>query len=164
MFKNKSEQIKTNSSKDELMRINEKINTIELDMSELKNSIANVDEELTQSVKLLQSEIKDVKQINSELKDQLNLFNDKLNDNQSAMKTTIGAEIDEASKIRSIHESVSEFRSEMERMANKIKQFEIDIAGLNKKEVSIQYDSGLETLKDDFEKFKKIALTVDDKI
>ena len=81
-----------------------------------------------------------------------------------AIRETIKAESDEVSKIRVTNGSVSEFRGEIEKLSEVIKTMQADILQLDKKEVTIQYDSEVGSLREDFEKFKKIALTVDDKI
>ncbi|NOQ55287.1 MAG: hypothetical protein GQ477_00615 [Nanohaloarchaea archaeon] len=142
---------------DELMQLSDRINNIEAEVSDIKSMVSRLDGDLTQSVGILNEEIKDIKGDVSTLKSKSDVFD-------HAIRDTIKAESDEVSKIRVTNSSVSEFRGEFEKLSEAIKQMQSDISRLDKKEVTIQYDRELGTLRDDFEKFKKLALTVDDKI
>ncbi len=148
---------KVDSEKKELMALSDKINTIDVDVSDLKNTVSRFDGEITQSVSILNEEIKNIKSV-------LELLKTKSDDFDGAIRATIKSESDEVSKIRVTNGSVSEFRDELEKLSEVITVMQREISRLDKKEVTIQYDSELASLKEDFEKFKKIALTVDDKI
>ena len=148
---------KVDDEKKGLMALGDRINNIDVDVSDLKNITSRIDGDLTQSVGLLNDEIKNIKSVLEPLKIKSVEFD-------GAIRDTIKAESDEVSKIRVTNESVSEFRGEIEKLSELIKIMQADISRLDKKEVTIQYDSEVGSLRDDFEKFKKIALTVDDKI
>ncbi|MCK5593868.1 MAG: hypothetical protein KAI18_01360 [Candidatus Aenigmarchaeota archaeon] len=148
---------KVDDEKNGLMALSDRINNIDVDVSDLKNTTSRLDGDLTQSVSILNGEIKNIKGVLESLKTKSDQFD-------GAIRDTIKAESDEVSKIRVTNGSVSEFRGEIERLSEVIKTMQADISRLDKKEVTIQYDSEVGSLRDDFEKFKKIALTVDDKI
>lgn len=148
---------KVDDEKNGLMALGDRINTIDVDVSDLKNTTSRLDGDLTQSVSILNEEIKNIKGALESLKTKSDEFD-------GAIRETIKAESDEVSKIRVTNGSVSEFRGEIEKLSEVIKTMQADISRLDKKEVTIQYDSEVGSLRDDLEKFKKIALTVNDKI
>ncbi|MBW6461748.1 MAG: hypothetical protein K0B07_01760 [DPANN group archaeon] len=146
------------SDKDkELMQLSDRLNNMDVEVSEIKNIAYRLDGDLTQSVSILNEDIKNIKSM-------LGLLKSKSDEFDGAIRETIKAESDEISKFRVTNGSVSEFRGELEKFSEIIKTMQDDISRLDKKEVTIQYDSGFETLRADFENFKKIALTVEDKI
>ncbi|MCK5043364.1 MAG: hypothetical protein KAI51_03210 [Candidatus Aenigmarchaeota archaeon] len=146
-----------NSEPDSIMLANDRIDAIELDMTEIKSSFTKLDQEVSQDIRLLKDEIKDLRDSVKTLKSKANVFD-------HAIRENIQAETREVSKIKLTSSSVSEFRTEIGKMQNELKRMGSEISRLDGKEISIQYDKGLEKLREDFDKFRKKALTIDDRI
>lgn len=146
-----------NAEPDPIMLANDRINAIELDMSEMKSSFSKLDQGVSQDIKLLKDEIKDLRDAVKILKSKTNVFD-------HAIRENIQAETREVSKIKLTNSSVSEFRTEIGKMQNELKRVGSEILRLDGKEISIQYDKGLEKLREDFDEFRKKALTIDDRI
>ncbi|MCK4808854.1 MAG: hypothetical protein KAS90_04490, partial [Candidatus Aenigmarchaeota archaeon] len=143
--------------KDPIMLANDRINAIELDVSEMKASFIKLDQGVTQDIRLLKDEIKDIRDSVKTLRSKANVFD-------HAIRENIQAETREVSKIKLANSSVSEFRIEVKKIQEDLKRMGSEISRLDKKEISIQYDKGLEKLREDFDKFRKKALTIDDRI
>ncbi len=141
----------------EVMAINEKLNTMEVDMAELKTFSSQLDNDLTQSIKPLRDEVRDIKESLKLVHGKVKLFDGAIHEN-------VAAEIDGISRMKLFNSSVSEFHEELDRVSKELDKINSDIVRLDKKEIPIQYDSKIEELKNDLEKFKKVALTVDDKM
>ncbi len=148
---------KKNGEKDPIMLANDRINAIELDVSEMKASFIKLDQGVTQDIRLLKDEIKDIRDSVKTLRSKANVFD-------HAIRENIQAETREVSKIKLANSSVSEFRIEVKKIQEDLKRMGSEISRLDKKEISIQYDKGLEKLREDFDKFRKKALTIDDRI
>ncbi len=146
-----------NGEPDPIMLANDKISAIEMDISEIKSSLTKLDQGVSQDITVLKDEMKDIGDSMKTLKSKANVF-------EHAIRESIKAETREVSKIKLTNSSVSEFRDELGKIQDEMKRLSSEISRLDKKEISIQYDKGLETLKKDLDEFKKKALTIDDKI
>jgi len=146
-----------NSEPDPIMLANDRIDAIELDMTEIKSSFTKLDQGVSQDIRLLKDEIKNLRDSVKTLKSKANVFD-------HAIRENIQAETREVSKIKLTNSSVSEFRTEIGKMQEELKRMGSEISRLDGKEISIQYDKGLEKLREDFDEFRKKALTVDDRI
>jgi len=146
-----------NAEPDSIMLANDRVDAIELDMTEIKSSFTKLDQGISQDIRLLKDEMKDIRDSVKTLKSKANVFD-------HAIRENIQAETQEVSKIKLANSSVSEFRTEIGKMQEEVKRMGSEISRLDKKEISIQYDKGLEKLRDDFDKFRKKALTIDDRI
>ncbi|MCK5063553.1 MAG: hypothetical protein KAR23_06500 [Candidatus Aenigmarchaeota archaeon] len=153
LFKKNKNDVKS----DPIMLANDKISAMEVELSDVKSTLTRIDQGVSQDIKLLNDEIKVIRDSMKALESKANVFD-------HAIRENIKAETGEVSKIRQVSGSVSEFRTEIAKMQDDVKRMDSEILRLDKKEISIQYDKGLEKLKDDFEAFKKKALTIDDKI
>ncbi len=144
-------------NKKEFMKLEERIGSIESEISGIKSEMSRLDGEFSQDVKALRDDIK-------ELRNTMKSFETGNRMNASAVRECIGAEIKEVAKIKGFEGRFKELGSKIDEAMDQIKSSKEDIKRLDKKEIPIQYDEGIQKLRDDLERFKKRALTIDDRV
>ncbi|MEA3229307.1 MAG: hypothetical protein U9P44_00165 [archaeon] len=142
---------------EKMMLANDKINRIEVEVADLKSFVSRLDNDITEAVKPLKNEIKEIREHVKAVQDKLGVFD-------SAIHENLEAESSEISKMKLFNSSISGFRNELDGVLSELESVKSELARFGKKEITVQQDSGLDVLRKDFDEFKKKALTIDDRI